>query len=85
VPNGFGSVLQSDAKLVQGRHGLGFSGGIMPLHFGKIFALIALVTIGAFILWQLWVAFFVGETVEAPEPAALNQTAPWVTVAPRPV
>jgi hypothetical protein len=48
----------------------------MPLHYGRLFALIALITIGAFILWQLWVAFFAGETVEAPEPAALNQTLP---------
>jgi hypothetical protein len=46
----------------------------MPLRYGKVFAIIALLTIAAFILWQLWVAFFAGETVEAPEPAALNQT-----------
>jgi hypothetical protein len=36
----------------------------MPLHFGKIFALIALLTIVAFVLWQLWIAVFAGETVE---------------------
>jgi hypothetical protein len=48
----------------------------MPLHYGKLFGLIALITIGAFILWQLWVAFFAGETVEAPEPAALIETLP---------
>lgn len=36
----------------------------MPLHYGKIFALIALVTVFAFILWQLWVAVFVGESVD---------------------
>jgi hypothetical protein len=32
----------------------------MPLHFGKIFALIALLTIVAFVLWQLWLAIFAG-------------------------
>ena len=52
----------------------------MPLHYGKLFGLIALITIGAFILWQLWVAFFAGETVEAPEPAALYQTLPAATL-----
>lgn len=38
----------------------------MPLHYGKVFALIALVTVVAFILWQLWIAVFVGESVETP-------------------
>jgi hypothetical protein len=36
----------------------------MPLHFGKVFALIALLTIVAFVLWQLWIAVFAGETVD---------------------
>lgn len=44
----------------------------MPLHFGKIFALIALLTIVAFILWQLWLAIFAGETFDK---AALLQQA----------
>lgn len=48
----------------------------MPLHYGKIFAIIALATIGAFILWQLWIAVFAGETVEAPPPAAFNLSKP---------
>jgi hypothetical protein len=51
----------------------------MPLHYGKVFAGIALLTIAAFILWQVWVAFFAGETVE--EPAALDQGKRGVTVA----
>jgi hypothetical protein len=51
----------------------------MPLHYGKAFALIALLTIGAFILWLIWGAFFAGETVE--EPAALNQGEPAITLA----
>jgi len=38
----------------------------MPLHFGKIFALIALLTIVAFVLWQLWIAIFAGETADPP-------------------
>lgn len=49
----------------------------MPLHYGKVFAFIALLTIAAFILWQIWVAFFAGETVE--EPAVLNQGNPEAT------
>ncbi len=48
----------------------------MPLHYTKLFAIIALITIGAFVLWQLWVAIFAGATVEAPEPAALHETVP---------
>ena len=40
----------------------------MPLHYGKIFAIIALLTIVAFVLWQLWIGFFAGETFD--EPAA---------------
>ena len=46
----------------------------MPLHFGKIFALIALVTIVAFILWQLWLAVFAGETFD--KAAELHQAGP---------
>ena len=55
----------------------------MPLHFGKVFAFIALLTIAAFILWQIWVAFFVGESVEEPEPAALYQGQQEIGVASR--
>jgi ABC-type transporter Mla subunit MlaD len=43
----------------------------MPLQFGKIFAVIALLTVAAFVLWLLWGSFFQGETVEE-QPAALN-------------
>ena len=46
----------------------------MPLHFGKIFALIALLTIVAFILWQLWLAIFAGETFD--KAAELHQANP---------
>jgi hypothetical protein len=51
----------------------------MPLHYGKVFAFIALLTIAAFILWQVWVAFFAGETVE--QPVTLDQGTRAVTVA----
>jgi hypothetical protein len=34
----------------------------MPLHYTKIFALIALLTIGAFLLWQVLGAFWQGES-----------------------
>jgi hypothetical protein len=36
----------------------------MPLHFGKIFAAIALLTIAAFILWLLFTTFFATEQAE---------------------
>ncbi len=51
----------------------------MPLHFGKLFAFIVLLTVAAFVLWLLWGAFFAGETVE--EPAAFNQGSPQAKVA----
>ena len=38
----------------------------MPLHFGKIFGIIALLTILAFVLWQVWIGFFAGETFDKP-------------------
>jgi hypothetical protein len=50
----------------------------MPLHFGRIFAFIALVTIAAFVLWQLWRAIFAGETFD--KPAELRHTEPPVTL-----
>jgi hypothetical protein len=74
-------ALPCDTKLVQAPL-LVFRGiRIMPLHYGKIFAIIALLTVGAFILWQLWVAIFAGETVEEPRPAAFNQGKPEIVVA----
>ena len=36
----------------------------MPLHFGKIGAAIALLTVGAFVLWLLVTTFFVTEQAE---------------------
>jgi hypothetical protein len=36
----------------------------MPLHFGKVFAAIALVTIAAFILWMIATAFFATEEAD---------------------
>ena len=36
----------------------------MPLHYGKIFGIIALLTILAFVLWQLWIALFAGEAFD---------------------
>lgn len=41
----------------------------MPLHYTKLFALIALLTIAAFILWLLWGAIF--ESEEFDQSAAL--------------
>ncbi len=43
----------------------------MPLSFGKIGALIALVTITAFILWLLFTSFFASETVEEEDAAQI--------------
>jgi len=36
----------------------------MPLHYGKIFGIIALLTILAFVLWQRWIALFAGEAFD---------------------
>jgi len=36
----------------------------MPLHFGKIFAAIALLTVAAFVLWLLFTTFFTTERAE---------------------
>ena len=36
----------------------------MPLHFGKIFAAIALLTVVAFVLWLLFTTFFTTERAE---------------------
>jgi hypothetical protein len=36
----------------------------MPLHLGKIFAAIALLTIGAFIIWLLFTTLFATEQAE---------------------
>lgn len=36
----------------------------MPLHFGKIFATVALLTIAAFVLWLLFTTFFATEQAE---------------------
>jgi hypothetical protein len=36
----------------------------MPLHFGKIGAAIALLTIAAFVLWLLFTTFFATEQAE---------------------
>lgn len=46
----------------------------MPLHYGKIFGIIALLTILAFVLWHVWIGFFAGETFD--KPAALPQAEP---------
>jgi hypothetical protein len=42
----------------------------MPLHFGKVFAAIALFTVVAFVLWLLWGDVFEGETGD--DPAAFH-------------
>jgi hypothetical protein len=36
----------------------------MPLHFGKIFAAISLITIAAFVLWLLFTTFFATEQAD---------------------
>jgi hypothetical protein len=36
----------------------------MPLHFGKIGAAIALLTVAAFVLWLLFTAFFATEEAD---------------------
>jgi ABC-type transporter Mla subunit MlaD len=52
----------------------------MPLHYTKIFAMIALLTVIAFVLWLVWISVFEGQTFEEatstpPQPSA-GQTAP---------
>ena len=58
--------LQLEAMLVQfaAKVRRDAEGGIMPLHYGKIFAIIAILTIVAFVLWQLWIGLFAGETFD---------------------
>ena len=36
----------------------------MPLHFGKIFGAIALLTVAAFVLWLLFTTFFATEQAD---------------------
>lgn len=52
----------------------------MPLHYTKIFAMIALVTVAAFVLWQVWISVFEGQTFEevtsTPPAASTGQAAP---------
>ena len=36
----------------------------MPLHFGKIGAAIALLTVAAFVLWMIFTAFFATEEAD---------------------
>jgi hypothetical protein len=45
----------------------------MPLHYTKLFALLALITIGAFLLWLVVGSWFQGESeskLEAPQAGA---------------
>jgi hypothetical protein len=43
---------------------LGYCPRHMPLHFGKIFAAISLITIAAFVLWLLFTTFFATEQAD---------------------
>ena len=46
----------------------------MPLHYTKIFALLALITIGAFVLWLVVGSWFQGESeskIEQPKSGSL--------------
>jgi len=36
----------------------------MPVHFGKIFAAISLITVAAFLLWLLFTTFFATEQAD---------------------
>jgi hypothetical protein len=36
----------------------------MPVHFGKIFGFLALLTVIALVLWLLWGSIFAGETFD---------------------
>jgi uncharacterized membrane protein len=77
-------VLPSVAVLVQapGKVGARQMGGIMPLHFGKVFGVIALLTVAAFVLWLLWGALFEGEEADQEHPAFLpSVTVPAVQLA----
>ena len=50
----------------------------MPLHFGKIFAAIALLTVAAFVLWLLFTTLFATEQAEQKieQNGAVEQGAP---------
>ena len=52
----------------------------MPLHYTKIFSIIALVTVIAFVLWQVWNSVFEGQTFEEvaspPSAPSTGQSAP---------
>ncbi len=37
----------------------------MPLHFGKVFAFIVILTIAAFMVWMVLGSFFEGEEAES--------------------
>jgi hypothetical protein len=48
----------------------------MPLHFGKIFGFLALLTVIAFVLWLLWGSIFAGETFDK---RAAPRTPSWLS------
>jgi hypothetical protein len=49
----------------------------MPLHYTKLFALLALITIGAFVLWLTVGSLWQGESeAEVEGPEAVGQTSP---------
>jgi hypothetical protein len=52
----------------------------MPLHYTRIFSIIALLTAIAFVLWQVWIAVFEGQTFEevtsTPSAPSTGQAAP---------
>jgi MFS family permease len=68
---GPGSLMPVGARL---------GGGIMPLHYTRIFSIIALLTVIAFVLWQVWIAVFEGQTFEevtsTPSAPSTGQAAP---------
>jgi hypothetical protein len=75
--------LQLVAMLVQVRScrlARGFGGGIMPLYYTKIFGVVALVTVIALVLWQVWISVFEGQTFEEvtshPPSPSTGQAAP---------
>jgi hypothetical protein len=51
----------------------------MPLHYTRIFSIVALLTVIAFVLWLVWISVFEGQTFDeatSAPPAPPGQSTP---------
>ena len=62
-----------EANGITGRRDLPLSETPMPLHLGKIASLVALLTIGAFILWLMFGSILTGERADQDLQRATDQ------------